>query len=188
LPRIHLVEKKIHRDPRNYALSLRTHTSTHSDDITALHFLNSDNPLPQNTLLSGSSDGLLCTSNADEDDEDEAVLNVANWGCSISQAGWIYGPSEPRIWAGSDMETFSTWSKQVKREPSLLRYQSVHSLVSLTWKIALKFVYRPFTTIKIPGSQIISSLVKVVPRVMVLLAPSLAQMSLVNNLLHKYPF
>ena len=116
MPKVRLVEKKhIHRDPRNYALSLRTHTSTHSDDITALHFLNSDNSLPQNTLLSGSADGLLCTSNADEDDEDEAVLHVGNWGCSISQAGWIYGHSEPRIWAGSDMETFSTWSKQVKK-------------------------------------------------------------------------
>ncbi len=69
-----------------------------------------------NVILSGSSDGLLCTSNADEDDEDEATINVGNWGCSISKAGWADNGSDPdkaTIWAGSDMETFSTWKGDV---------------------------------------------------------------------------
>lgn len=105
------------RDPRNPAAPLRSHSSTHSDDITAVHFLRPSlrSPSPDHrVILSCSSDGLVSTSNADEDDEDEAVMHVGNWGCSISQAGWITQNSlPPRVWAGSDMETFSTWSDEV---------------------------------------------------------------------------
>lgn len=103
-------------DPRQPAVPLRTHGSTHSDDITTLSFLNSGHRPsfgPRHILLSASSDGLISTSNADEDDEDEAVLHVGNWGCSISQAGWMDSPSGLKIWAASDMETFSTWSDEV---------------------------------------------------------------------------
>jgi WD repeat-containing protein 89 len=99
------------RDPRNPAAPLRSHASTHSDDITTLHFSQSSS---QNILLSASSDGLISTSNASEEDEDEAVLNVGNWGCSVSQAGWINAEARPKIWAASDMETFSTWSNEVQ--------------------------------------------------------------------------
>lgn len=98
------------RDPRNPAAPLRVHSSTHSDDITAVHFSKSQS----NVLLSASSDGLVCTSNADEDDEDEAGLHVGNVGSSVAQAGWINGTDgTPTVWAGSDMETFSTWSDEV---------------------------------------------------------------------------
>ncbi|KAG6813191.1 hypothetical protein H0H92_013311 [Tricholoma furcatifolium] len=100
-------------DPRQPAAPLRTHGSTHSDDITTVSFAKADSGMPQNTLLSASSDGLVSTSNADEADEDEAVLHVGNWGCSISQAGWIDAPAGPKIWAASDMETFSTWSHEL---------------------------------------------------------------------------
>ncbi|KAG6833587.1 hypothetical protein H0H87_004214 [Tephrocybe sp. NHM501043] len=99
-------------DPRQPAAPLRTHASTHSDDITTVSFAQADSGMSQNTLLSASSDGLVSTSNPDEADEDEAVLHVGNWGCSISQAGWNYAPSGPKIWAASDMETFSTWSHE----------------------------------------------------------------------------
>jgi WD repeat-containing protein 89 len=72
-------------------------------------------------LLSVSTDGLVCTSNPDEDDEDEAGLNVGNWGCSIAQAGWVNGHSgSPGIWASSDMETFSTWSSEVSRKSTAI--------------------------------------------------------------------
>ena len=107
------------RDPRNPAAPLRTHSSTHSDDVTAVHF--SKPPGSEVLLLSVSCDGLICTSNPYEDDEDEAGIHVGNWGCSVSDAGWIDGTgmnmdkeaSVPRIWARSDMETFSTWSEEV---------------------------------------------------------------------------
>ena len=86
------------------------HSSTHSDDITAVHFYpNGD------VLLSASSDGLVCTSNAVEADEDEAGLHVGNWGCSIAQAGWLHDTAgRPGIWASSDMETFSVWTNEVR--------------------------------------------------------------------------
>lgn len=111
------------RDPRSPVAPIRTHTSTHSDDITALHFLrpssssSTSSPAPSHprTLLSASSDGLISVSNADEEDEDEAVIQVSNWGCSISQVGWFHqnrGPSR-YVWAASDMETFSTWTHEV---------------------------------------------------------------------------
>ncbi|KAG5731985.1 WD repeat-containing protein 89 [Termitomyces sp. T112] len=100
-------------DPRRPAAPLRTHGSTHSDDITTMCFAHADLGMPRNTLLSASSDGLVSTSNADETDEDEAVLHVGNWGCSISQAGWIQASSGVKIWAASDMETFSTWTHEL---------------------------------------------------------------------------
>ncbi len=105
------------RDVRKPNVPLRKHTYAHSDDITAVHFLK--NPygpvtaLPQDLLLSASSDGLISISNAHEDDEDESVLHVGNFGCSVAQAGWIYDAESPRVWASSDMETFSVWSQEV---------------------------------------------------------------------------
>lgn len=88
-----------------------THSSTHSDDITVLNF----HPVSHDVLLSASSDGLLSLTNAHEADEDEAVQEVANWGCSIAKAGWY--ANEPKgeynVWASSDMETFGTWKSNV---------------------------------------------------------------------------
>jgi WD repeat-containing protein 89 len=83
------------------------HTSTHSEDINLLAF----HPSIPNLLLSGSADGLLSTSNALEDDEDEAVAHVGNWGCSVSRAGWH--PATQEIWSHSDMETLAMWSQEV---------------------------------------------------------------------------
>jgi len=116
-------------DPRKPTIPLRVHGSTHSDDITAVHFLkNSPSPTSGQILLSASSDGLVSTSNTAEDDEDEAVLNVGSWGCSISQAGWIRGSSTADIWAASDMETFSCWSNELDMLQNCdIRHPSVHS-------------------------------------------------------------
>ncbi|OJT13353.1 WD repeat-containing protein 89 [Trametes pubescens] len=124
-------------DPRNPAAPLRVHSSTHSEDITALHFLRSAaSPVPNtgNLLLSASSDGLVCTSNADEADEDEAGLHVGNWGCSIAQAGWLHDRSgRPAAWASSDMETFSVWTTELDRvQDADIRQPSVHRQ-DLTW-------------------------------------------------------
>ncbi|KAI0069102.1 WD40 repeat-like protein [Artomyces pyxidatus] len=117
-------------DPRNPAAPLRTHASTHSDDVTALHFLRSSSPVAGYTsLLSASSDGLLSISNAEEDDEDEAVVHMSNWGCSISQVGWVpQSGALTRVWAASDMETFSVWSEELDLANDLdIRTPSVHT-------------------------------------------------------------
>lgn len=99
------------RDPRNPIAPLRRHVETHSDDVTAVHFSRAGST---EVLLSASTDGLLAISNPNESDEDEAGLQVQNWGCSVSKAGWIHGPSSgPRVWASSDMETLSIWNEEV---------------------------------------------------------------------------
>lgn len=58
---------------------------------------------------------MLCTSNADENDDEEAGFHVGNWGCSIAQGGWLRGSTRSHsIWAASDMETFSIWTTEVR--------------------------------------------------------------------------
>jgi len=98
-------------DVRSSQQLVRTHSSTHSDDITNLAFVCRRE---SETILSTSTDGLLSSSNPTEDDEDEAVLNVANWGTSISKAGFISQVDEPQyLWTGSDMETFAIWNLEL---------------------------------------------------------------------------
>ncbi|KAI0031688.1 WD40 repeat-like protein [Vararia minispora EC-137] len=117
----------VYWDPRKPAAPLRAHSSTHSDDITTLHYLRGTSG--PSILLSASSDGLLSISNADEEDEDEAVIRVGNWGCSIAQAGWMSTSSAPpRVWAASDMETFSIWSDEFELANDLdIRNPTVHT-------------------------------------------------------------
>jgi WD repeat-containing protein 89 len=114
------------RDPRHPAAPLRKHTSTHSDDITSVHFSrpsssSSADELSRHLLLSGSTDGLVCISDAKEQDEDEAVVYVGNLGSSISQTGWMPSRGGERttgVWAATDMETFSVWSDEVRNAKS----------------------------------------------------------------------
>ena len=99
-------------DVRKPTVPIFSHTSTHSDDITSIHF----HPTVPDRLLSASSDGLLSITNTAEQDEDEAVEHVGNWGCSVAQTGWYHDG----VWAASDMETFSLWSSELDKvlEPS----------------------------------------------------------------------
>jgi hypothetical protein len=59
-------------------------------------------------------DGLVSITNVQELDEDEAVIHVANWGCSVAKAGWIGGEHEAAVWSTSDMETMALWSNEVR--------------------------------------------------------------------------
>ncbi|KAF8514998.1 hypothetical protein JB92DRAFT_2916946 [Gautieria morchelliformis] len=99
----------VYWDPRSLSEPVHVHSSTHSDDITVLHF----HPSSPRLLLSASSDGLLSTSDAREADEDEAVREVANWGCSIARAGWFTCDADYNIWAASDMETYGLWNGEL---------------------------------------------------------------------------
>lgn len=124
-------------DPRNPKQPLATHTSTHSDDITSLHFdpdLSSSSSDSRH-ILSGSTDGLLSLTNlqnvlnptmdeSNEDEDEDAVEHVANWGCSVARCGWIPGDglrvrehqdrsNIPKIWSTSDMETMGLWSAEL---------------------------------------------------------------------------
>ena len=111
-------------DIRSSNKVIRTHNSTHSDDITNIIFLPHPNA---ETIISTSTDGLISSSNPLEDDEDEAVVNVANWGVSISKTGVFLSSGESSsIWAASDMETLSTWSLTVIYAWSLICNMSDH--------------------------------------------------------------
>ncbi|KDQ08847.1 hypothetical protein BOTBODRAFT_37541 [Botryobasidium botryosum FD-172 SS1] len=120
-------------DARQPALPSHSHTATHSDDVTAVHFHPTDSTL----LLSASADGLICTSRATEKDEDEAGLHVGNWGCSIARVGW----KEGGIWATSDMETFSLWNTELDlvrgygdvRQPEIPSLWNTDYLIDASW-------------------------------------------------------
>ena len=88
---------------RSGPLPVHTHASTHADDITSVRF---DGPL----LLSASTDGALCVSDALQHGEDDAQRAVSSWGTSIARAGW--GPG--CVWAASDMETMALWTREVR--------------------------------------------------------------------------
>lgn len=101
-------------DVRNASTPTHINPSAHSDDITATHF----HPTISHLLLTSSADGLLCTTDAREQDDDESGINVGNWGCSVASVGWTdkgvgSGMASSRIWAHSDMQTLSLWSSEV---------------------------------------------------------------------------
>ena len=112
-------------DARRPTVPIFSHTSTHSDDITSLHF----HPTISNRLLSASSDGLLTVTNTAEQDEDEAIEHVVNWGCSVAQAGWYHDG----VWAASDMETFSLWTSELDKvsEPN---FKEIAPRVQYSWE------------------------------------------------------
>lgn len=112
-------------DARKPTVPIFSHTSTHSDDITSLHF----HPTESDRLLSASSDGLLSITNSAEKDEDEAIEHVANWGCSVAQAGWYHDG----VWAASDMETFSLWTSELDKvsEPN---FKEIAPRIQRSWE------------------------------------------------------
>ncbi|KAF9647059.1 WD40 repeat-like protein [Thelephora ganbajun] len=112
-------------DARKPTIPIFSHTSTHSDDVTSLHF----HPTIPDRLLSASSDGLLSITNTAEQDEDEAVEHVGNWGCSVAQAGWYHDG----VWAASDMDTFSLWTPELDKvmEPN---FKKVSPCAQYSWE------------------------------------------------------
>ncbi|KAG8885101.1 hypothetical protein FRB97_002266 [Tulasnella sp. 331] len=93
---------------------LHKHSSTHSDDITCMHFQPPGNR-PGEVLLTASTDGLICTTDARQSDEEEAGFKVGNWDKSVSHCGWIgdgLGAGDV-VWAASDMETLSLWNGEL---------------------------------------------------------------------------
>ncbi|KAG8992037.1 hypothetical protein FRB90_001110, partial [Tulasnella sp. 427] len=101
-------------DIRNPRSPVYQHESTHSDDITTLHFKPTSSPSSNENpiLLSSSTDGLICLSDAREQDEDEAGLHVGNWGKSVSKCDWMQDGGNG-VWSASDMETFATWDAEL---------------------------------------------------------------------------
>ncbi|KAJ2037980.1 hypothetical protein H4S04_008451 [Coemansia sp. S16] len=94
-------------DPRTVAQPIAVFENSHSEDVSQIRC----HPSISHQFLSGSSDGLLCTFDASQTDEDEALLYVANTEASISGCGY-FGPSAQYIYAHSDMETLQLWTNE----------------------------------------------------------------------------
>ena len=138
------------RDKRYTDQPTAIHTCAHSDDINVLSFNTSKPQL----LLSGAADGLLSITDVLETDEDEAVIHVGNWGCSVAKAGWMHmheggkiGSLKSAIWSTSDMETMAVWSEEVCRVTAASRVvanmyndSSTYFMTTETYEIR---VYRP---------------------------------------------
>jgi len=89
-------------------------------------------PVSSPSLLSASSDGLISVSNPLEQDEDEAVVHVANWGCSVAHAGWFANAHQWHIWSASDMETMKLWSDELDSTQDFGDARELH--LSPRWK------------------------------------------------------
>ncbi|KAG8921692.1 hypothetical protein FRC01_000118, partial [Tulasnella sp. 417] len=128
-------------DIRNPRTPLYQHESTHSDDITNLRFKPTSSPSSNENpiLLSASTDGLICLSNAREQDEDEAGLHVGNWGKSVSKCDWMQNGSA--VWSASDMETFAVWDGEMNptydfgdlRIPSIRDNWESNYIIDASW-------------------------------------------------------
>ncbi|KAI8325281.1 WD40 repeat-like protein [Martensiomyces pterosporus] len=86
---------------------LKVFEDSHSDDVTQIQC----HPSLNRQFLSASTDGLLCTFDVSQMDEDEALQYVANTGASVSRAGY-FGPDAQFIYAQSDMETLQLWTNE----------------------------------------------------------------------------
>ncbi|KAJ2747050.1 hypothetical protein GGI20_000854 [Coemansia sp. BCRC 34301] len=94
-------------DPRAAGQPLAVFEDSHSEDVSQIRC----HPSAPRQFLSGSSDGLLCTFDAAQTDEDEALMYVANTGASVSGCGY-FGPDAQYIYAQSDMETLQLWTNE----------------------------------------------------------------------------
>ncbi|KAJ2080382.1 hypothetical protein H4R24_003123 [Coemansia sp. RSA 988] len=97
-------------DMRMAGTLARVFEDSHSDDVTQIHC----NQNFSNQILSGSTDGLLCTFDLSQPDEDEALQFVANTGASVAKCGY-FGPNSQFIFAQSDMETLQLWTDEATR-------------------------------------------------------------------------
>ncbi|KAK4698828.1 WD repeat-containing protein 89, partial [Phenoliferia sp. Uapishka_3] len=97
------------RDLRTLSL-VQTYTEAHSDDLTSLSF-HPSTTLPH-VLLSASVDGLVNTYDVRIADEDDALMSTAQFGASVSSAGWmkLEGEIEGKgVWGVTTIETVQIW-------------------------------------------------------------------------------
>ncbi|CAM8909032.1 unnamed protein product [Rhodiola kirilowii] len=102
---------------------------SHMEDVTQVHFV----PGHQNKLISASVDGLICvfdtTSDINEDDHLESVLNV---GTSIGKVGF-FGETNQQLWCLTHIETLSLWDW--KKAEAGANFQDARSVASASWKM-----------------------------------------------------
>lgn len=81
---------------------------THTDDVTSIEF----NPVKANSMLSGSTDGLINLFDISASNEDDALQNSYNVESCITKLKWININDEDRIGCITDMETLQIWNTE----------------------------------------------------------------------------
>lgn len=138
------------RDLRNSSI-MAQFVESHNDDITQIQF----HPTSPSQLICGSVDGLICSFDLKNFNEDDELIGVINSGSSINRAGY-FGPDGEYVYCLTHIETFSLWgTSEVRREyvmdmatsklflKRIFKYLSVTYFV--TWGMSGK-VFHPFTT------------------------------------------
>lgn len=87
------------RFPKNPVVK---YMDSHNDDVTDVQF----HPTRLNTLVSGSTDGVVNVYDLNISDEDEAVTHAFNHGASIHRCGFL---NDTRVFALSHMETLAIY-------------------------------------------------------------------------------
>ena len=100
----------VNRDTRNVSIPLRKYTESHTDTVTQLAF----HPSKPQTLLSGSTDGLVSIFDTTIEDEDDALLEVFNHRGAIHCAGFL---TAEEVYAVSSDEQLSVYTMSKPTDP-----------------------------------------------------------------------
>ncbi|KAI0229109.1 WD repeat-containing protein 89 [Lamellibrachia satsuma] len=83
---------------------LGCYSESHHDDITQVCF----HPQLRDSLLTGSTDGLVCVFDVSQESEDDALQGTLNSESSVSQIGWC-GERQCNIYCTTHIETLHVW-------------------------------------------------------------------------------
>lgn len=78
---------------------------SHTDDITQIKF----NSNHSNSMLSGSTDGLINIFDVSQSSEDDALQNSLNVGTAIRKLEWLHDKNDSTVGCITDMETLQLW-------------------------------------------------------------------------------
>jgi len=114
----------------------------HNGEVTQLKF----HPNKTNKLFSGSDDGLLCTFDTSQSDENNALEQVYPIEDSISRIG-IFGPSNEFLYCQTNFSNFNILS--IETEEIIVAYKDLKNLMSSLSGITINYIlecqYNPST-------------------------------------------
>ncbi|XP_064599410.1 WD repeat-containing protein 89-like [Liolophura sinensis] len=90
---------------RRHGDLLGCYSECHQDDITQVEF----HPTQADSLLSGSTDGLVCVYDISQSSEEEALLSTLNSCSSVQKTGWC-GSDKQNVYCVTHIDTFHVWN------------------------------------------------------------------------------
>ncbi|CAG8546006.1 2318_t:CDS:2 [Diversispora eburnea] len=126
-------------DLRNASSIEAQFIKSHSDDITQIQF----HPNCSSRFISGSVDGLICSFDIKNFNEDEELVGVINSGSSINKAGY-FGSNGEYVYCLTHTETFSIWGSSegdMLNNLGDIRQDSSDSIAQIDYAIDCQFDY-----------------------------------------------